>query len=148
MSTPIVVQDDADQNRFQTVESYAIDDAWIKPDKGHKFRCEFYPSAISAQLRKPVDTTRQLPLGVNFPEHQFVRTEVTLPDVWPAEADKKTVSDSAFFFQKASRCAGNKLVMEYEYQALADSVAPDRVPEYLQHLNQTQQALGYDVISR
>jgi transglutaminase-like putative cysteine protease len=148
LSTPIVVQDDEQQNRFQIVESYAIDDAWTKPDKGHKFRCDFYPLAIAAELKKPVDTTRQLPLGVSFPEHQIVRTEVTLPDVWPAEADKKTVSDSAFLFQKASRCAGNKLVMEYEYQALADSVAPDRVPEYLQHLNQTQQALGYDVISR
>jgi hypothetical protein len=32
--------------------------------------------------------------------------------------------------------------MQYEYQALADSVSPDEVSDYLQRLDECSQALG------
>ena len=130
MSSPIAIADDEQQNRVQTTEFYSIDKAWTQPDKDGKYRCEFYPSTIAALLRKPVDIDRKLPLGINFPQHQILRTEVTLPEAWPFDADRKTIFDPAFTFRKAYRCAGNKLVMEYEYQSLADSVSPEQVSQY------------------
>jgi hypothetical protein len=143
MSSPVAIEDDERQNRVQTTEFYSIDKAWTRSDKGGKYHCDFYPSAIAALLKKPVDTERKLPLGIDFPEHQILRTEVTLPEAWPSAADKKTIIDSAFTFRKDYRCVGNKLVMEYEYQSLADSVSPERVGQYLQRLNQSSQSLGY-----
>jgi len=143
MLLPIAIEDDEQQNRVQITEYYSIDKAWIRPDKGGKYRCEFYPSTIAALLRKPVDTDRKLPLGINFPQHQILRTEVTLPEAWPFDADKKAIFDPAFTFRKDYRCARNKLVMEYEYQSLADSVSPERVSQYIQRLNQSSQSLGY-----
>jgi len=54
----------------------------------------------------------------------------------------RTISSSAFTLRKTGRCAGNKLIMQYEYQALADSVSPDEVSDYLQRLDQSSQMLG------
>lgn len=148
MSSPIAIEDDEQQNRIQTTEFYSIDNAWTQPDKDRKYRCDFYPSAIAAFLKSPVDTYRKLPLGIDFPQHQILRTEVTLPEAWPSDTDTKTIFDPAFTFRKSCRRAGNKLVMEYEYQSLADSVSPDRVSQYLERLNQSSQSLGYSLIWR
>lgn len=148
MASPIVIVDDAPENKFQTTEFYSIDNAWTPPDKSKSYRCEFYAAGMAALLRKPVDLDRKAPLAVSFPERRILRTEVTLPDAWPSEADRKSVVDPAFSFQKAYRRAGNKLVMEYEYQSLADSVSPDRVGEYVQRVNQASQLLGYTLTWR
>jgi len=142
------VNDDGQQNRFQVTEHYSIDNAWGQPDKAGRYRIDFYPATIAALLKKPVDQERRLPLGINFPQHQILRTEVTLPQTWTADAEKKAVNDPAFTLRKDCRCGGNRLVMEYEYQSLADSVSPQRVGQYLQHLNQSLQSLGYGLTWR
>jgi hypothetical protein len=145
MSAPVAVEDDAQQDRFQTTEFYTIEKMWTRSDKDKTYRCDFYPSSINALLAKPVDTDRRLPLGIDFPQHQILRTEVTLPGAWPGDSDRKTIMDPAFSFRKECRCAGRKLVMEYDYQSLADSVSPDRTGQYIQRLNQCSQSLGYSL---
>jgi hypothetical protein len=143
MSSPIALEDDEQQDRVQTTELYSIDKAWTQSDTGGRYHCEFYPFSIAALLRKPVDTNRKLPLGINFPQHQILRTEATLPEAWPYDANKKAIVDPAFTFRKDYRCARNQLVIEYEYRSLADSVSPEQVGQYLQRLNQSSQLLGY-----
>ncbi len=145
MSSPIEVSDDQQQNRIQTTEFYKIDRVWTQSEKDGKYRCEFYPNAIAALLKKPADTERTLPLGVPFPEHQILRTEVTLPEDWPADFENKVISDPAFQFRRNSLAHGNKIVMEYEYHALVDSIAPDAAPEHIRHVNQATQLLGYTI---
>jgi hypothetical protein len=148
MSSPITFEDDEERNRIQITEFYSIDHAWTLSEKDRKYRCDFYPSSIAALLKKPVDMDRKLPLGINFPEHRVLRTEITLPDAWAADSDRKTVADSAFTFQKYFRCGGNKAVVEYEYQSLADSISPGQVGQYIQRLNQVSQSLGYTLTWR
>ena len=142
-SAPMAIVDDEQQNRIQTTESYTIPNVWGQPDKNRKLRCEFYPYAIGAFLKKPVDTARKLPLGISFPEHLVLRTEVTLPEPWPSDTDRKEFSDAGFYFRKDLRCAGNRVVVEYEYKSLADAIAPEQVPQYLKRLDTTSQSLGY-----
>lgn len=148
MSSPIAIEDDQQQDRFQTTESYWIDKAWTRSDKDGTYRCEFYPSTIGALLKKPVDTDRKLPLGISYPQRQTLRTEVTLPQVWPVDADQKTFSDPAFAFHKDYRCTGGQIVMQYEYQSLADSVSPDQVSQHIRQLDQSSQSLGYALLWR
>ena len=143
MSSPIDLEDDEAQDRFQTTEYYALDPGWLKPDQDRRYRCTFYPAAMAAALGKPVDTDRRQPLAIRYPEHLILHTEATLPEDLPAEAGKNTVDDAAFTFRKGYQSAGNKLIMGYEYQALSDVVYPDQAGEYLQHLDQCSQALGY-----
>ena len=121
---------------------------WTRSDKDGTYRCEFYPSTIAALLKKPVDTDRKLPLGINFPQHQILRTEVTLPQAWPVGCGPENLFDSAFTFRKDYRCTGGQLVMKYEYQSLADSISPEQVSQYIQRLDQSSQSLGYALIWR
>jgi len=146
MSSPIEVEDDEQQNRFQTIEYYSIDNIWTLSDKDHSYRLDFYPSSIHALMKTPVDTSRQLPLGINFPVRQTLRTEVTLPSNWVADTDVKNINDPAFTFRRDCRVSGNRLVMQYDYQSLADSVSPDSVSQYMKDLNQSSQALGYGLV--
>jgi len=142
MSSPILFEDNESQDTIQTTEFYKIDKMWTGPEKDGRYRCEFYPSTISALLTKPVDIQRKLPLRIRYPQHQILRTEVTLPTAWVFDSEQKTVFDPGFTFRKDLRCAGNKLVVEYEYESLADSVSPGRVSEYIQRLDQSSQLLG------
>jgi transglutaminase-like putative cysteine protease len=142
MSSPVVTEDDEDQNTFQTTEYYSIDGLWTQPDKDRKYSCQFYPSTLSTFLAKPVDTDRSQPLGITFPEHYILRTEVNTLAPLPYSPSNRTISDNAFSFRKSAGCVGNKLIMEYEYQSLADSVSPDEAGDYLQQLDQCSQLLG------
>ena len=145
ISAPIDFFDDEAQNRIQTTETYTIDNAWASSEKGGKYSFEFSAPAMAALLEAPADTERTMPVGVPFPQHQILRTEITLPSAWPADTVNRTVSDPAFYFQKSLRCSGNKIIMNCEYQSLADFVEPAQAADYIQHLNQASKSLGYSL---
>ena len=142
LAAPIEIQDNERENRFQTTEFYTIEGAWVKSDKDGKFRCEFYPFPIAAFNKKPVDTQRKLPLAVNFPQHQILRTEITVPTAFNSEKESKNIVDPAFSLRKQSHHTGNKLVLEYDYQSLSDFVPADRTEEYLQNLGKAAKCFG------
>jgi hypothetical protein len=143
-SAPIEFKDDETQNQIQTTETYTIANAWTRTASG-KCLFEFYASVMDALLKTPVDTQRTMPVSVPFPEHQILRTKITLPVLWNADSLSKTVSDPAFIFQKNLKCAGNKVVLNCEYQSLKDSIRPDEAAQYIQHLNQASKALAYSL---
>ncbi len=143
MVSPVVMEDDVQQNRIQTTEFYSIDKMWAPPEKSGDYSCQFYAGQMAEMLRKPADTDRKLPLGISYPEHLFLHTEVTLPRAWPAGSERKSVDDPAFSYRKAAVCSGNRLIMEFDYSSVTDWVAPDRVGDYLQRLQEASQSLGY-----
>ena len=145
-SSPIQMVDDDQKNLIRTTEFYTIDKVWSQSDKDGSYRCQFYPYTISALLKKPVDTDRKLPLALAYPQHRILRTEVRLPGSWTPESDNKTISGGSFYFRKNCQCAGNNLVMEYEYRSLQDSVPPRQVSDHLRQLHQAEEALGYSVV--
>jgi hypothetical protein len=145
-SSPLEVDDDAAENRLQITEYYSIDGAWVYSDQDHNYRVSFYPSAIAALMKAPVDTSRRMPLGISFPVHQILRTEVTLPRAWLPDGNNQNYFDSVFSFRKNLHSTGRQLVMEYEYQSLADSLPAESVPDHLQRLNQAVQSMGYTLV--
>ena len=148
MSTPLDMTDDEGQNLIQTTEYYSLGKAWTWSDQDSKYHFDIYPASMAVLLRKPRETDRVMPLGVDFPEHQILRTEVSLPRVFPADTQSKSFVDPAFTFQKSYSCSGSKLVMQYEYQAQGDSVAPEAVGQYVQSINQSLQSIGYVLVWR
>jgi transglutaminase-like putative cysteine protease len=145
MAAPIEVQDDEAANRFQTTEFYTMDKAWIKSDSDGRYRCEFYPFSIAGVNKKPEDTRRSLPMGLSYPEHRVLLTEITVPASWNAwtfQKEIKNVNDPAFSFHKQVHRAGNKLILNYEYRTLADSVSPDRMSEYLENQDKVAKSCG------
>jgi hypothetical protein len=143
MTSPMEIADQDLENRFQVTEYYTIDQAWVRSDKNQQASFGFYADAMATLLKKPVDTERKLPLGVAFPQHQILRKEITLPEWWPWDDENKTIVDPAFTFRKHSQARGRNLVVEYEYQAQADSVPAERTGEYLQKLDDVSKTLGY-----
>ncbi len=148
MSAPIVTQDDEEQDTFQITEFYTIDKIWTQSGSGKKFECSFYAPTMDALFRKPVNTDRKYPLGIDFPRHQILRTDVTLPDNVSFGDATKTISDAAFTFRKDRRCGGRRMVLKYEYESLSDSLSPDEVADHLQKLDECSQLLGETVYSR
>jgi len=148
MAAPIEIEDDELENRFQTTEHYTIDKAWVKSDADGKYRCDFYPFTIAAMNKKPVDTQRKLPLAVDYPQHLVLRTEITVPTSWTYAKEDKSIIDPAFTFYKQSRRVGNKLILEYDYQSLADFVPAIRTGEYLENLGSISKYLGDSFVWR
>jgi transglutaminase-like putative cysteine protease len=144
MSSPIVTEDNQEQNTFQTTEFYSLDKMWAKQASG-AYECEFFPVTMRPYLKAPADTDRTLPLAISFPEHQILRMEVTLPDALPAFAAEKTISNPTFTFHKSRQSGGNRMVIQYEYQSLADSVSTDDISEYLAQLDECSKLLGNSV---
>ena len=140
---PLLFSDNEQLNRIEVTESYLIDKIWVQSDRDLQYRCQFFPYAINALLKKPADTLRTMPLGVRFPQRQVLRTEVVLPEAWPADVQNKQIVDPAFTFRLNLRSYGNKLTLEHEYRSLADSVPVERAADYLQRLEQASQSLGY-----
>jgi hypothetical protein len=86
-------------------------------------------------------------LDVRYPEHRLVRTEVTFPLGWRgSDVRDRVISDPAFYFRFGVNCSGNRLALEYEYRSLTNSVPPERMPQYLRHLDEAAQTLGYSVL--
>ena len=141
MAAPIEIHDDELQNRFQVTESYTINNAWIKSDNG-KYRCDFYPFTIASLIKRPVDTQRRLPLGVDCPQHQILRTVITVPTAWTYEKENVSVVDPVFSFHKQCNREGKTLTLEYSYQSFSDSVPAERSAEYLKNLSQVSKCFG------
>ncbi|HTI99853.1 MAG TPA: DUF3857 domain-containing protein [Dongiaceae bacterium] len=138
-------KDDATQNRIEITESYSWDHFWTKPDADHEYQCTFYPSTLAELFPKPVDVERTMPLAVTFPVHRVLRTEVSLPEAWANNSKSRNITDPAFFFRMNQNTTGTKLVLEYEYRALADSVPPEQMADYMDHITAAQQTMGHTV---
>jgi len=146
MASPIEIQDDELQNRFRVTEFYTIDKAWIKSDKDGKYRCDFYPYNMASLVKKPVDIQRRLPLAVDYPRHQILRTEIKVPTTWTYEKENKSIVDPAFVFRKQSQRTGKTLILEYDYQSLSDSVPANRVQEYLRNLDEVSKCFDDSLV--
>jgi hypothetical protein len=88
-------------------------------------------------------TLRSMPLAVHFPAKETFRIEATLPNNWFIPNDEKTVEDDAFRFHRTVTLSPRKIVLQYDYKALTDSVTPERMPQYVHHLDDAQRALAY-----
>jgi transglutaminase-like putative cysteine protease len=147
-TAPIVLADDEQQNAVETTEYYTIDHWWIHGAQDGRYHCEFSPACLLRLFKKPADTDRRMPLGVEFPEHQIVHTEVILPETWPVESGGKTVSDPAFFFSQNINCTGDRLELNFEYRSLTDAVPADGVADYLMHVERATKSLNYELLGR
>jgi len=67
MSSPIEIEDDESQNRFQVTEFYTIDNAWIKSDKDGNTAVTFYPFSIAAFNKEAGGYATETSFGRGFP---------------------------------------------------------------------------------
>lgn len=145
MARPLEVFDHREQNTFETIEHYRIQQFWTLSDDKKNYECDFYPQTIRDLFAEPNTTLRSMPLGMTYPCHSILITKVILPEEWPvdeitnhfqcpvAELDAKRVVDTNIF------------TMTYEYQTLSNFVSAAAMPDYVKALNQMKDALGYSL---
>lgn len=142
-NAPINISDDEQQNKLEITESYSIPHMWERFSDNHPYQCQFNPANFATLLQTPSVTRRSMPLAVTFPANEVYKIEATLPGNFIFGFEDKKVDDPAFHFRSAVTGDLRKLVLQYEYKALADSVTPQRSAEYIHHLDQARQQLVY-----
>jgi hypothetical protein len=143
-TAPLDYTDDEQENRVETTEYYSIDKIWSRlPDQAN-YHCRIYSVNVDDALEKPEVSFRTMPLGLHHPVHQVFHADVTVAGL-PITPSNITINNAAFYFQRTVNVAGNRLLLDYEYRSLADSVPTASVQGYLHDLDTAMEALGYTV---
>ena len=142
---PVEVIDHREQNVFETVEHYQIDEFWTLSDDKQQYECEFYPQSIRNALTEPKTTLRSMPLAIDYPVHQLLQTEVVLPEDWPIKEKDLHLRAGPTRLDVRYHVDKNTFRMDYEYQTLTNFVAPADMPAYAKGLGQMKDALGYSL---
>ncbi|MGD0412822.1 MAG: DUF3857 domain-containing protein [Verrucomicrobiota bacterium] len=146
MSTaPLEYADDEKANEVVVTEYYQIPTMWSAVAAGPGYVCRFYSYNVDRALGKPPEPLRSMPLGLNYPEHQVFRAEITLPFPLRVDPGPWTVNNPAFHFQKSVALSGGKAVVEFEYESLAEEVPAEAMPGYARQLDQASRWLGYEL---
>jgi transglutaminase-like putative cysteine protease len=140
--------DDERQNRVSVTEYYTIERMWSQTSDQGNYQCRFSASNVDAALVKPAVAFRSMPLALRFPRHEIFRAEINLPRNWLVPNENRTIEDPNFSYRIRRTTALRQLTLEYEYQSLADSVPPNQVGRYVQHLDDAFHDVGYSLFWR
>jgi transglutaminase-like putative cysteine protease len=146
-SAPLEHTDDEKANEIVVTDYYQIANFWSALPTGPGYICRFYSFNVDRAVKKPLVSFRSMPLALKYPEHQVFRAEITLPLSNPVAPGTWAVNNPAFHFHKTVLRSGGKVLLEQEYDTLADSVPVDALPNYLSQLDQASDLLGYSLFS-
>ena len=136
---PVAVDDRRDEDRMEIQVRYRIPGFWALPQR----RLEAW--SLSDVLEDPATRRRSTPLAVAYPARLRHRFRVRLPeepDELPAEA---RVDDPAFRLSRHVRGEGPGFDVTLDYEALADSVAPEALAGHLADLGRARSELTLDL---
>lgn len=142
---PLEVLDHREQNTFETIEHYQIQQFWALSDDKKNYTCEFYPQVIRDLLNEPTTTLRSMPLAITYPCHEILQTRVILPEEWPLTNEVDHFQGTAAQLDAKRDVSSKSFQMEYEYQTLTNFASPEDVPAYITTLGQMKDAMGYSL---
>ncbi|HUE35880.1 MAG TPA: DUF2569 domain-containing protein, partial [Candidatus Acidoferrum sp.] len=140
---PLEVIDHREQNTFETVEHYQIQEFWTLSDDKQTYEGNFYPQIIRDLFDDPSTTLRSMPLAITYPCHTILKTRVLLPEGWPLTNEVDHFESTAAKLDAKREVGTNTFQMEYDYQTLTNFVSPDQMPAYVTTLGKMKDALGY-----
>jgi hypothetical protein len=88
-----------------------------------------------------------MPLGIGYPRHEIFRMETIPPVMYYTGNQEQTIRNPSFYFHRSVNLRGDTLTLEYEYNALADFVPVEGVPEYTRQLEQASDLLDFTIAS-
>ncbi|MGH8046831.1 MAG: DUF3857 domain-containing protein, partial [Chthoniobacterales bacterium] len=139
--------DSETDNVLTTDEAYTIPKFWqTRPQDPEHLYAEVFPYFIKDLLDPPGTRIRTSPLGLQYPKKIRERFTIELPEPGNFPNEDLNVEDAAFRYSSSSRLEGRLLKVTYEYESLADSVAQERLPEYLENLRRARENLGYPLM--
>jgi transglutaminase-like putative cysteine protease len=141
------IQDDTVRNALTVVEPYCIPGFWALDKNGQRRKAHIEASEIEAPLKAPDAVGRNAPLRIDYPYEVTESTEVLLPHRWGITTSDVQVRDPAFeFTYKVSKGPDAKSVLiSAHYKALKGHVEPGDMGNYVAHLKQARDAVGYSL---
>jgi hypothetical protein len=139
---PVGVQDDQRLNVLTLQESYRLESAFSPNSKGllelklHADELYSYADALGAGAR-------QAPLALEYPIRIRQHIVAQLPEEWPVNAETVAVDNPAFRYRSRVDYADRTLTLDYEYEALAASVAPGDIAQFEADRARVYEDLGY-----
>jgi transglutaminase-like putative cysteine protease len=137
-TAPVAIDDDRANNVIEIREYYSLPRAFTDDDDGvlsfflHADELYSYGEALNSSVR-------EAPLALEYPVHVRQNLIVHLPEAWPIKPETVTVENPAFRYRSDIRYSDLTLQLNYEYQALADHVTLEQLPQY-----ETDRARFYD----
>ncbi len=129
---------------FTTTEYYSIDSFWtVKPNtKTANLTCY----VISSLLKKPKETKRTMPLGLDYPVHYKEEVDIELPGTgWDFKQTEAHVQCAAFLFNKTSKVYDHRILINYDYERLKDNVMPGETGNYISSLDKINDEQDYEL---
>jgi transglutaminase-like putative cysteine protease len=146
-TAPLQFSDDGQNNRFQITEFYSIARMWSRLPEEAYYHCHFYSVNVDDAMRKPTDSYRTMPLGIEYPVHQVSRIEASWTKGWPVQSDNHTIENPFFSLYRTVSSIDTNLVIEHDFRSLTDVVMPEAVPTYLRQLDAATEFLGCTIVS-
>lgn len=140
VAQPLAVEDDPAKNVLIVRERYRIQNFWSASG-----RRDFDAHLVREYLGKPTISQRTFPLAVEHPV--FVRHRITLQSgtSLAVSSDRGRVEGPAFHLEADTSSDGKTLVLDYRYRSVADAVPPDRIPEHVKALRESEEERGFHV---
>ena len=142
---PLEVLDHREQNTFETIEHYQIQQFWALSDDKKNYECNFYPQTIRDLFAEPNTTLRSMPLGMTYPCQSILITKVIMPEEWPVDNETNHFQCAGAELDANRTVDKNTFVMTYEYRTLSNFVSAAAMPDYVGTLDQMKNALGYSL---
>ncbi|HEY6157951.1 MAG TPA: DUF3857 domain-containing protein [Gemmatimonadales bacterium] len=141
---PPQVHDDESANEIRTIERYSVPDFWHRSRQQEGYVGTFEPLELTHAVPSATASRRTMPLAVT-PSHIRYTIEAHIRQGWFITPREETIETPAVRFTYRSRSRGDTLRLAYEYETLADYVAPAAVAEHARKLSQINKLLVFSV---
>lgn len=138
--------DNEETGVFTTTEYYTVKDFWSY--EANKTKVLIEPFLINSIIKKPKEAERTMPYSLLYPVRYHEEVEVDLPDDWSIDANAESFRDEAFSFNyRFSLPSSHRVLLEYNYENLADHVKPEETAHYLKTINSADAATTFELSS-
>lgn len=140
----LVYTDNDSTGIFTTTEYYSIDSFWTR--KKGAWNANFTGYIINSLLGKPKETSRKMPIGLNYPVHYIEELDINLPGVnWNLKESNAEVECAAFAFKQSSKIYNNRIVITYDFKRFKDNVMPEETTDYFAALANVNSEEDYEI---
>jgi hypothetical protein len=100
---------------------------------------DFFCCIISNLLNKPKQTSRLMPIGLNYSVNCNEKLDIYLPNNdWDLKEVNQEINCPSFSFIKKSTAYFNHIIINYNYERHKDNVMPNEVAQYIQYFTMNQ----------
>ncbi|WP_293916740.1 MULTISPECIES: DUF3857 domain-containing protein [unclassified Sphingobacterium] len=138
----VKIKDDREKNQIQIIETYEINKLAKTEDATNKKYLTFFASDMFSQI-PAVNSNRKAPISLDFPytaeyEIQFISDKAKDIQDAPVFIDR-----NSYTFGKSIKVVGDTLKMNFQLAIHEPSVAIDKVPEFMEDFNNTEDLFSY-----